>query len=529
MYAKKKEVFDYNNKQEFKPKLVEWIGDVLYDLLPEHGYEVRDEQIFTAFQIADALCDKKIHLAEAGLGTGKTFAYLLSAIPYARFTGKPVVIACATTALQEQLAGSEGDIKTLSKLLGLEIDAPMAKDPNQYICDVRVNENMEELGAISEGINEWLNKTKLGVRSEIPTISDSQWKKMKWEESMPCDICSNRGFCKLVKAKQEYRLTKDLLIVNHETFFNDLWTREERLDNGQSPILPDYCAVIFDEGHKVLLPASMKAGQQINREEIETMIYTIEELEGARDSLVSITNNMYNAANSFFTQLKQSQVQGESAGRISIQRNDALIKAATSFRKVLDDLLLEMQIEQELYTESLSENQIQAYEGQIERSMLALDKFCRNEGRDIIAWVEKKDGNFWVVPRGIDHMLNKHLFQKEIPVVFTSATLSNEGNFDYFKRTLGLKQPSSSSIGSPFDLENQVAVYLPKTTNKIEHLVSLLKDNGGRALVLTNSLKEVKRIRKELQGYDFPFEIIWEDKGDRGYLVQKFREEETSV
>lgn len=529
MCAKKKELFDYNNKQEFKPKLVEWIGDVLYDLLPEHGYEVRDEQIFTAFQIADALCDKKVHLAEAGLGTGKTFAYLLSAIPYARFTGKPVVIACATTALQEQLAGPEGDIITLSKLLGFEIDAPMAKDPHQYICDVRVNENMEELGAISEGINEWLNKTKLGVRSEIPTISDRQWKKMKWEESMPCDICSNRGFCKLVKARQEYRLTKDLLIVNHETFFHDLWTREERLDNGQSPILPDYCAVIFDEGHKVLLPASMKAGQQINREEIETMIYTIEELEGARDSLVSITNNMYNAANSFFRQLKQSQVPGESAGRISIQRNDALIKAATSFRKALDDLLLEMQIEQELYTESLSENQIQAYEGQIERSMLALDKFCRNEGKDIIPWVEKKDGNFWVVPRGIDHMLNKHLFQKEIPVVFTSATLSNEGNFDYFKRTLGLKQPSSSSIGSPFDLENQVAVYLPKTTNKIEHLVSLLKENNGGALVLTNSLKEVKRIRKELQGYDFPFEIIWEDKGDRGYLVQKFREEKTSV
>lgn len=529
MCVKKKELFDYKNKQEFKPKLVEWIGDVLYDLLPEHGYEVRDEQIFTAFQIADALCDKKIHLAEAGLGTGKTFAYLLSAIPYARFTGKPVVIACATTALQEQLAGSEGDIKTLSRLLELEVDAPMAKDPHQYICDVRVNENMEELGAMSEGINEWLNKTTLGVRSEIPTISDSQWKKMKWEESMPCDICSNRGFCKLVKARQEYRLTKDLLIVNHETFFHDLWTRNERLDNGQLPILPDYCAVIFDEGHKVLLPASMKAGQQINREEIETMIYTIEELQGARDSLVSITNNMYNASNSFFTQLKYSQLPGESAGRISIQRNDALIKSATNFRKALDDLLLEMQIEQELYTKSLSENQIQAYEGQIERSMLALDKFCINEGSNIVAWVEKKDGNFWVVPRGIDHMLNKHLFQKEIPVVFTSATLSNEGNFDYFKRTLGLKQSSNSSIGSPFDLENQVAVYLPETTNKTEHLVSLLKDNGGRALVLTNSLDEVKRIRKELQGYDFPFEIIWEDKGDRGYLVQKFREEETSV
>lgn len=101
MSIRNKEPFNWRNKKDFQVKLVEWIGDVLYDILPERGYEVRDEQIFTAFQIADAICDTKVHLAEAGLGTGKTFAYLLSAIPYARFTGKPVVIACATTALQE--------------------------------------------------------------------------------------------------------------------------------------------------------------------------------------------------------------------------------------------------------------------------------------------------------------------------------------------------------------------------------------------------------------------------------------------
>ena len=529
MCARRKEPFDYKNKQEFQAKLVEWIGDVLYDFLPEHGYEVRDEQIFTAFQIADAICGKKVHLAEAGLGTGKTFAYLLSAIPYARLTGKPVVIACATTALQEQLAGAGGDINTLSQLLGLEVDARMAKDPHQYICDVRVNENMEKFGERSNEIYEWLNKTKLGERSEIPTISDREWRKMKWEESMACDICSDRGFCKLVKAREQYRGTKDLLIVDHETFFHDLWTREERLARGQSPILPDYCAVVFDEGHKVLLPAAMQAGQQISREEMDSMISDLEELQGVRESLASITDLMENASHSFFSQLQHAIVAGESTERVSISRNDALLKAANSFRKILDQLLLELQIEQELYTESLSPNQIQAYEGQIERTIWALNQFCRDQGDHIVSWVEQKNGSFWVVPRRIDAMLNKHLFQKEIPVVFTSATLSNEGDFDYFKRTFGLKGPSSSTIGSPFNLENQVTIYLPETTNKIEYLVSLLKENGGRALVLTNSLNEVKNIRKALQGYQFPFEMIWEDEGERGYLVRKFREEETAV
>lgn len=529
MCTRRKEVFDYKNKQEFQAKLVEWIGDVLYDHLPEHGYEVRDEQIYTAFQIAEAISGKKVHLAEAGLGTGKTFAYLLSAIPYARSTGKPVVIACATTALQEQLAGSGGDIRTLSNLLGLEIDARMAKDPHQYICDVRANENIEKFGERSAEINEWLNKTKLGERSEIPTISDLDWKRMKWEESMACDICPSRGFCKLVKAREHYRGTKDLIIVDHETFFYDLWTRQERLANGQSPILPDYCAVIFDEGHKVLLPATMKAGQLINREEIETMISDFEEIQGARDSLVLTTTMIESSSHSFFRHLENSVIASESAQRLSIIRNNDLLQAAANFRKTLDHLLLEMQIEQELYTESLSPSQIQAYEGQIERAIWALDQFCRSQGSNIVSWVEQKYGSFWVVPREIATMLSKHLFEKKIPVIFTSATLSNEGDFDYFIRTLGLNNPSNSTIGSPFDLENQVAVYLPETTNKIEDLVSLLKKNGGRALVLTNSLHEVKKIRKELQGYDFPFEIIWEDKGERGYLVRKFREEESSV
>ena len=85
MCARKRVPFEYQTGKDFYDKLSEWIGDVLYDELPRLGYEERDEQIFTAFQIADAFSEKKVHLAEAGLGTGKTFAYLLSAIPYSTF------------------------------------------------------------------------------------------------------------------------------------------------------------------------------------------------------------------------------------------------------------------------------------------------------------------------------------------------------------------------------------------------------------------------------------------------------------
>ena len=537
MCARIKEPFKYKSKDEFQVKLMEWIGDVFYDILPEYGYEVREEQIYTAYQFADAFCNKKVHLAEAGLGTGKTFAYLLTAIAFARFSGKPVVIACATTALQEQLAGYEGDIIKISKILDLEVDARMAKDPHQYICDLRVNDATEELSTMSDEITQWLDKTTQGERSEIPTIPDRVWKWIGWDESMACDMCSNRGFCKLVKAREHYRPASDLIIADHEIFFNDLWTRDELIADGKLPILPTYSAVIFDEGHKILLPAAMQAGDQIDQEKIENMIKTIEELQDIRESFILATDAMEHAFHEFFLNLRKNLIKDESSKRLSISITDDLLQTASIFHTKLDHLLLELEIDQELFIESLSITQIQAYEGQIESAMSALRRFCRNQSDEVISWVDQEDGSFWVVPKNLSEMLDKHLLQKGLPVVFTSATLSNEGNFDYFIRSLGLKNASKSMVGSSFDMEKQVVVYLNSSTKeikdnfnrKIETLVDLLNQNGGRALVLTNSKEEVKRIRARLGGYKLPFEVLWEDRGDRGYLVRTFREKETSV
>jgi ATP-dependent DNA helicase DinG len=313
MPATLKVPFEYKTKEEFSNKLVDWIGEVFYDILPEHGYEVREEQIYTAFQLADAVCEKKVHLAEAEVGTGKTFAYLLTAIAYARFTGKPAVIACASTALQEQLAGPEGDIQTLSRILGLEVDARMAKDPLQYVCDERVSGAGGVFGdsTASDEINQWLEKTQKGERSEIPHISDPVWRQIGWDESMACDNCPRSGFCKLVRAREHYRPARDLIIADHGIFFEDLWTREDRIIDGKMPILPNYSLVIFDEGHKVMLPAAMRAGRKIDNEDIDNIIRSIEEIQGARTSLISTAIALEQASSDFSERLKSCTIADE--------------------------------------------------------------------------------------------------------------------------------------------------------------------------------------------------------------------------
>ena len=538
--VRQKVPFDYG-KGEFPAKLAKWIGDVFYDVLPEHGYEIRDEQIFTAFKLADAVCRQKVHFAEAELGIGKTLAYLLTAVPYARYTGKPVVIACASTALQEQLAGPKGDIEKLSRLLNLDIDVRMAKDPRQYVCDLKVNQN-PIIGQASSALEEvlcWAGQTKRGERSEIPHLPDRVWAQVAWDETMVCESCFSRGYCKLVKVREHYRPAQDLIVCDHGIFFEDLWTREERIDDGKLPILPAYSAVILDEGHKIMLPAAMRAGWQLDKEDLESMLSYLEEIQGARTSLLSIAVVLGIATHRFFETLNHKTIQDECSERLAVEIDDDLLKAADTFQRALEVLDFELQNEVELFSQVLSTTQLQMYEARVERATAALERLLYKKGKAAIIWVDRVDGSLWAVPRELSGRLQKHLFAKKLPVVFSSATLSTGGDFSYFARTLGLTDPSSSSMDSSFEFEKQVVVYLPQRfpvsdqenyfALALRRLVLLLQHSGGRALVLTNSIAEVQRIRTGLEDYQFPFEILWEDRGERGHLLRKFREEVSSV
>ena len=91
--------FTISREENFFQRLSEYIGDVFYDILPEKGFELRDEQIYMAFQLEKAFKQRAVMFAEAGVGTGKTIVYLLYAICYARYKGKPAIISCADETL----------------------------------------------------------------------------------------------------------------------------------------------------------------------------------------------------------------------------------------------------------------------------------------------------------------------------------------------------------------------------------------------------------------------------------------------
>lgn len=540
MSTKPKAIFEYGKREEFGEKLVEWIGDVFYDILPDLGFEVRDEQIYTSFQIADAMCAKKVHFAEAGLGTGKTFAYLLPAIAYARLQRKPVVIACASTALQEQLCGEKGDIATLSKKLGLNIDARMAKDSSEYLCDVKVEEfkaSASDLYIEHElDLNEWLKNTKRGERSEMPSVPDAIWKKISWEEGLPCDTCLDRGFCKLIKAKEYYRQATDIIVVEHELFFKDLWTRKEKLADGKLPILPDYTGVIFDEGHKILIPASISAGASLNYFELKDMLTTMEEIHGLRSTLLIAIEKIGKLLDQVFDKINDIAIVDSKSTRYSVYGDKELFDMAAILQKEMDNLLIEFQIEQGLFMESIPVSLIYGYELQIDKAMIALSNLKKVKTSDMIAWIDENGNDFYVVPRRIDERLQQELYKKEIPVILTSATLSNQGDFSYLARSLGITKNTSSTVGNSFELQDQVSIIIKDYEDgykdyekKMDSLLDSIEVNKGSTLVLMNSLEEVKELKNILIDKDIKYPILWEDEAERGYLIRTFKETVNSV
>ncbi|HWI52262.1 MAG TPA: ATP-dependent DNA helicase, partial [Symbiobacteriaceae bacterium] len=511
--------FRARSKDEFGQKLTEWLSWVFYEELPEKGYEVREEQIYTAFRMARALVDGDTLMAEAGPGTGKTFAYLLPAVCYARLKGAPVVVASASGVLQSQLANPEGDIQTLSRLLGLNIDARVAADPGEYICEVKV-QRTEPLEP-PEGWDElkgWAQLTGSGARMEMPHVGDDLWEMLAWDPSLPCDTCPKRGHCHVMSARRHYRESADLIVCDHKLFSRDLLTRAERHEAGEVPLLPAYAAAVLDEGHHVPETWQRVQGYSMSRNRLNGTLKHIGGLT-ERGAPVRAQRESMRLGREFYQAVADSAEPGE--GKRGVPRSQTLLALAHDLDKALERLQDELVTDEAMHEGYDLELEFRAYSLRLDDVRAGL-RMLRSE--DSVCWYE--GDQFWVVPRRPLGLFAKERLSQGTPVVFSSATLEPK----YQARVLRLEQYQASKVGVPFDLGEQVLVYRPGAAgDEIEQVVSVIRASGGRALVLLHSLAEVRRYKQALAGVKLPFTVIWEGEGDRGAQLEQFREDVTSV
>lgn len=210
--------------------------------------------------------NEHVCVLEAGTGTGKTLAYLLSALPVARARDKRLVLATATIALQEQVLHQ--DLPMLKAHSGLAFDYALAKGRGRYICVARLDQAMDG----SEGINHTLPLYEQALDAEHggdfrklvrelgEAYGNGRWEgdRDSWGEAIDDDHwrrltvdhrqCTNRrcghfGACAYFRARRHLD-NADIIVANHDLVLADLAL-------GGGMVLPDPadCIYVFDEGH----------------------------------------------------------------------------------------------------------------------------------------------------------------------------------------------------------------------------------------------------------------------------------------
>ncbi|WP_226683529.1 ATP-dependent DNA helicase [Sutcliffiella horikoshii] len=532
--------FTMNKGDAFFDRLNEWIGDVFYDILPEAGFELRDEQIFMAFQLERAFKEKKVIFSEAGVGTGKTMVYLLYAICYARYMGKPAIITCADESLIEQLVKKEGDIAKLSKVLDITMDVRLAKSPEQYLClnklDYAVNKyDNDNIDEVYDALPSFVTKPAAmqsfhpyGDRKDYAKLNDEEWDMVGWDTFQDCFSCEKRHRCGQTLSRDHYRKSTDLIICSHDFYMEHVWTFEKRKREGQLPLLPEASSVVFDEGHLLEFAAQKALTYKIKNQQVEEILTRLLGND-LREEFAYLVEDSLQANDLFFDMLEDNLTSIEGSDRKDITMDTRLVKSAKDLLAKIEEIGNQLVFEGELHT--VDHYQLHIVEEYLDSIEFLLKLLLSKE--DVIAWAEhaNKDLTLVVMPKTVEEVLRENVFSKKIPFIFSSATLSDNENFSYLASSLGIGDYLSFSINSPFDYEENMKLSLEVEDDfhtKFNKTMDSIGRYGGRTLVLFSTKEELIRFKAEnVNNKDYPF--LYEGEKEISVLVSEFQNEESAV
>lgn len=476
----------------------------LADLI--EGYEARQEQIEFAQRLADVIESQSTFLAEAGTGTGKTFAYLVPAL----LSGKKVTVSTATKNLQEQLV--KKDLPLLLKALKIEGSVKLLKGRENYLCPQRLEiaetaeANPKFIWKKLDQIHDWLDKTKTGDKSELSTLdeNDSIWQKVcsRMEFCQAAD-CHAESSCFYPKAKKQASEAQ-VLVVNHHLFCADLALREQ----GFGEILPENDIVIFDEAHKLPDIAAQFLGFSLSRNQLEELARDIRNAQKSDSpeskELSEQAKGLEDAVAVF------SQSLGKWEKRWTWQEFENQLACVKTIKRVLNQLT---QLADNLKPLTERGKQINAVYKRTRELEKQLTEWLNHESEFQIRWLESTQARFKLnlTPLNVAAPFSRQREEIGGAWIFTSATLSVNGKFDYFANRLGLETAESAQWQSPFNYPEQGVIFhpiglpQPRDANYIKICLRavwpLLNKTQGKAFLLFTSHKALQEAAQILSSH----------------------------
>jgi ATP-dependent DNA helicase DinG len=486
------------------------------------GYEAREEQAELADVVSLALEEGTHLLAEAGTGTGKSLAYLVPALA----SGRRVVVATATKALQEQLLTK--DVPLAAAALGREVDVAVLKGRQNYLCRNRLQGfallggslfARPEDGRAFDSMLTWIESTQTGDRAELE-LEPSQ---TLWAElAVGSDRCLGRtcphvGTC-FSEAARERAAHADLVIANHALYFADLGLRERRDGVG---VLPEHDAVVFDEAHRLEETAATWLGGRVSGAGLHRLARDVDFTcrEANVPTPARALDRLDRAGADLFDAVCPA------SGRLRLRR------PPVSICRALADRLSELA--SALAGES---DELDALAGRALGAMADVEA-CLDPGElERVVWAEP-DAIAWA-PIDVSRPLRERLWDEGPTAVLVSATLGTGDDFGFVRDRLGLRGAAELRVGSPFRFDEQALLYLPdgmpdpRADGALEHVAdeaaALCSLSAGRALVLTSSYRALDAIAGRLRGR-LPYDVLVQGDAPRERLLERFSLEVDSV
>lgn len=535
------------------------------------GFVPRPAQQRLTAAIAEAVEHADVLLAEAGTGTGKTYAYLVPAL----LSGQKTIISTGTRALQDQLY--HRDLPRVREALGVGLRSALLKGRANYLCHYRLEQakgveatlpsqrgearfSSTEQASQFQRIIAWSGRTRFGDMAELDGIpDDSPLLPLVTSTVDNClgGECPFFGECFVVQARQRAQ-GADLVVVNHHLLLADLALKQE----GFGEILPGAQAFIIDEAHQLPELAATFFGEAFGMRQLQELgrdcLSECRQTTGALALLQPPVRALDQVLRELREAMEALPPRGTRYRALTLPAVhdgfEALAAALATLQDALQPLVeaspgfevcmvrardlrerlerwLDGEVASTLFDDVLPDDAglFAAPAGDAAAPTDAAAPVREGE----VLWYELSPRGFRCqrTPLDVSAPLRAHREASRAAWVFTSATLAIKGGFSHVAQRLGLVDPDTLLEPSPFDWPQQALCYLPPrlpdpnsrefSTAMLDAVRPVLEASNGRAFLLFASHRALREAAAALRGGPWP--LFVQGEAPRATLLQRFR------
>jgi ATP-dependent DNA helicase DinG len=517
------------------------------------GYEARPGQLAMAERIAAAIDADERLLVEAGTGTGKTLAYLVPAL----LSGRKIVVSTGTKTLQDQIATVDlPRLRMLFAAAGIgdqNLDWAVMKGLSNYVCRRRLAERERQQSLVAdpdfERLLAFAAASPTGYRAELAELADEAplWNEISaTPETRIGPRCAHFESC-FVTAMRRRAAAAPLVIVNHHLFFADLALRARW---PEAQVLPPYEVVIFDEAHQIEDVATEFFGVHASTQRLFALARDLGRESGVPAARAQSASARLTAAAAALGDARRRLCPAPRPGADETRAPfpvDLGAGAARAAYHQLDGLLEEIAAwldpDGSAVADSRRPAEVAALGRRADAVRIDLSVLIDGRGREHVRWLGASPRNvaLHASPVEVGPLLGRALDGCPGPIVFTSATLTVSGTFDYLRTRVGLGDTAAeASFPSPFNYARQALLYqavdLPEPNDEAfapaaaARMGELCAITGGRALLLFTSFKNLRVAEAYLRGQrDFRYPLLVQGERPRHLLLAALRSQIGSV